>query len=372
MPQARATTLMVTLAAALALGVAGCDGGPPADAAGAPGNTKAGPPGKGPGGMGFGGAGPVAVITQPVTPRSFVDRFTALGTARASESIEVTARSSSIVTRINFREGQWVRTGDVLVELDTRQERAAVTLAEAQLRQAESQYRRSDALRATKAVSEADLDQLEANLSVARAQVQGARARLDTLTVKAPFAGTVGLRKVSLGDLVGPDTRITTLDDTATIKLEFSVPEAFIANVKTGMAISAASSVYADQPFAGVVESIDSRVDPVTRSVVVARLPNNDAATSRRLKPGMFLTVVLENRRDNVIVVPEEALVPREGRQFVYLAVAGKATEREVTLGGRTPGLAEVRTGLEAGDQLITEGTQRLRDGVPIRGNGAS
>ena len=127
------------------------------------------------------------VITKRVTPQSFVDRFTALGTARANESIEVTARTTSIVTRINFRDGQRVRSGDVLVELDARQESASLSLAEAQLKQAESQYQRSKALAATNVVSAADLDQLEANLLVARAQVRGAKARLDMLTVKSPL-----------------------------------------------------------------------------------------------------------------------------------------------------------------------------------------
>lgn len=121
------------------------------------------------------------VITKRVAPQSFIDRFTALGTARANESIEVTARTTSIVTRINFRDGQQLRSGDVIVELDARQESANLSLAEAQLTQAESQYQRSKALQATNVVSAADLDQLEANLLVARAQVRGAKARLDTL-----------------------------------------------------------------------------------------------------------------------------------------------------------------------------------------------
>lgn len=305
----------------------------------------------------------VAVITQRVVPRSFSDRFTALGTARANEAIEITARTNSIITDIRFREGETVRQGATLVELDARQESASLSLAEAQLKQAESQYRRSHALAASQVVSAADLDQLEANLMVARAQVRGAQARLDVLAVKAPFAGTVGLRKISMGDLVGPDTVITTLDDTSVIKLEFGVPESFIGIVRTGMAITAGSTVHPGRPFNGMVTSIDSRVDPTTRAVtVVATLPNTDQA----LKPGMFLTVVLEKQRDNVLLIPEEALVPREGRQYVFVVEDGKALEREVTLGGRAPGLAEIRDGLAAGAQVITEGTQRVRTGSAV------
>jgi membrane fusion protein (multidrug efflux system) len=315
------------------------------------------------GSSGFGGGGPVTVIAQRLQPQSFTDRYTALGTAQANESIEVTVRSSSVVTGINFREGQPVKAGQVLVELDTRQEAASLSLAEAQLKQAESAYRRSQALAATKVVSAADLDQLEANLAVARAQVRGARARLDTLSVKAPFAGVVGLRKISLGDLVSPDSVITTLDDVSTIKLGFSIPETFMDTVRTGMPISALTTVYPDQQFAGKVTSIDTRVDPVTRSVaVIAALPNTGGA----LKPGMFMTVSLEKQREAVLLIAEESLVPREGRQYVFVIEDGKAAEREVVLGGRTPGFAEIRNGLEAGALVVTEGTQRLHEGTPV------
>lgn len=321
-----------------------------------------GPPGMGPTG-GPGGA-PVAVVTKRVALQSFTDRFTALGTARANESIEVTARTTSVVTKINFREGQRVRTGDVLLELDSRQEGADLSLAEAQLKQAENQYERSRTLAVSQAVSAADLDQLEANVLVARAQVRGARARLDRLVIRAPFAGTVGLRKASLGDLVGPDTVMTTLDDTSVIKLEFGIPENFVGDLRTGMTITADSTVYPDRSFHGAVASIDSRVDAVTRAVtVIATVPNGEGL----LKPGMFLTVALEKKRDNVLLIPEEALVPREGRQYVFVVENGKSMEREVVLGGRAPGLAEIRSGLESGAQVITEGTQRVRTGGAVQ-----
>jgi membrane fusion protein, multidrug efflux system len=314
-------------------------------------------------GMG-GGGGPIPVIAQTITPRTFVDQFTALGTAEANESIDIRSRTNSVVTRINFREGQTVKAGQVLVELDARQDSASLSLAEAQLAQAESQFRRSQTLASTQAVSAADLDQLEANLRVAKAQVRGAEARLDTLYIKAPFPGVVGLRQVSLGDFVSPETIMTTLDDTGRIRLKFAVPETFLADLSPGMQVNAESPVYPGRTFKGQISSIDSRVDPVSRSVaVIANIPNGDQA----LKPGMFLTVALRKQRDDVLLVPEEALVPRQGRQYVFLIEDGKAVEREVTLGGRAPGLAEVRGGLGAGARVITEGTQRVRDGVPVQ-----
>ncbi len=316
-------------------------------------------------GRGFGGPGgaAVTVVATRLAPQTFTDSFTALGTARANESIEVTSRTTSIVTRINFREGQRVRAGELLVELDTKEASADLALAEANLQQVESQYRRSKTLAETQVVSAADLEQLEAQVLSARAQVRAAEARLDTLYVRAPFDGALGLRRVSLGDLVGPDTVMTTLDDSNPIKLEFNVPESFLATVARGMQISAESTVYPGRRFTGEVDIVDSRVDPVSRSVtVIARIPNDEGL----LKPGMFLTVALEKARDNVLLVPEEALVPRQGRQFVYVIEDGRAVEREVELGGRVPGLAEIRQGVAPGELVITQGTQRVRDGLPV------
>jgi membrane fusion protein (multidrug efflux system) len=147
------------------------------------------------------------------------------------------------------------------------------------------------------------------------------------------------------------------------IKLEFGIPETFIGEIRTGMTIFAESAVYPDQRFKGTVSSIDSRVDPVTRAVtVIATVPNGDGL----LKPGMFLTVALERQRADVLLIPEEALVPREGRQYVFVVEDGKAMEREVTIGGRAPGLAEIRDGIVAGELVITEGTQRVRSGSAV------
>lgn len=314
-----------------------------------------------PGGM-YGG-GPVAVIATELAMQNYVDRFTALGTARANESIEVTSRISSIITGIHFSEGQRVAAGELLVELDSAEIRADLARAEASLKQKRSQFNRSRTLGETRVVSDAELEELEAGVLMAEAEVRGARARLDKSYIRAPFSGTVGLRHVSLGDLVGPDTLITTLDDTVVIRLEFTIPETFLSSLESGMPIEAHSNAYPDREFIGRVRTIDSRIDPVTRSLtVIAELPNPDDA----IRPGMFLTVAIEKERKNVLLIPEEALVPRQGRQFVFVIEDGKAVERQVELGARAPGLAEIRSGLAAGDTIITEGTQKVRNGAPV------
>jgi len=310
------------------------------------------------------GSGPVAVMVTEVAARSYVDRFTALGSARANESIDVTSRINSVVTAIRFEEGQRVSAGDMLVELDNAEIRAQRTMAEASLKQKRSQFKRSQTLGQTRVVSDAELEELEAGVLMAEADLRGAQARLNNSYIRAPFAGTVGLRRISLGDLVGPESLITTLDDTDTIKLEFTIPETFLSSLEIGMRIEAQSSIYRDRRFVGLITSIDTRIDPVTRSLtVIAGLPNDD----NLIRPGMFMTVNVEKERQNVLLIPEEALVPRQGRQFVFVIEDGKAVEKQVELGIRAPGLAEIRSGLTAGETVITEGTQKVRNGATVK-----
>ncbi|HSD68572.1 MAG TPA: efflux RND transporter periplasmic adaptor subunit, partial [Woeseiaceae bacterium] len=238
-----------------------------------------------------------------------------------------------------------------------------LAVAEAALSESRSLYNRSVSLAPTQAISASNLEQLQAAMHVNEAQVEAAKARLANTIIRAPFDGRIGLRRVSPGSFVDPSTVITTLDDTGTVKLDFSIPETFLAVVSEGMNIIARSLVYPDELFAGRVASIDTRLDPVSRSVQVrAILPNPDGY----LKPGMFLTVNLQRDRGPVLVAPEAAIVPQRGVQFVYKVVDGRAVQQEVTLGRRAPGLVEIVSGASEGELLITEGTHKLRDGIDV------
>lgn len=314
---------------------------------------------------GFDGAsrGPTGVITEILEARPMIDEIEALGTARANESIEIRPRIASIVTRIAFEEGQSVSAGDLLVELESSEIRANLAVAEAALSESRSIYERSLSLIETQAISEANLEQLRAAMQVDEATVEAARARLSNTRIRAPFGGRMGLRRVSPGGFVDTGTVITTLDDTDTIKLDFTIPETFLAVVREDMSIVARSLVYPDRLFEGEVDSVDTRLDPVSRSVQVrAVLPNADNV----LKPGMFLTVDLKRDRGRMVVVPEEAIVPEGREQFVYVVRDGVARKQRVTLGQRIPGAVVVLDGASAGDEVITEGTQKVRDGAPV------
>ena len=300
---------------------------------------------------------------RPVRKARLTLEAEALGTARANESVDVTAKVSNLVTAVRFQEGQQVRRGQTLVELDGREARAELAIAEAALNESRSQFNRSRELYTTRVLSEQQLEQIEATLKANEARVAFARSRLSDTVISAPFAGRVGLRRVSVGALINPGDVITTLDDTSTIKLDFTIPETLLSSVTAGLSIVARSVAYPGEDFAGKVASVDSRIDPTTRSVMVRALLPNDKAL---LKPGMFLTVRLTRGASDALVVPEQALVPEQGDVFVYVVNGGNVEKRQVRIGARSVGEVQVVAGLAAGEQVVTEGTQKLRDGAPV------
>jgi membrane fusion protein (multidrug efflux system) len=307
--------------------------------------------------------GAAKVVTQRIELRPLVDEIEALGTARANESVEIRPRISSLITRIFFEEGQFVEQGDLLVELENSEIVAGLALAEASLSESRSLYNRSKELESTQAISASNLEALFAQVKVDEANVEAARAKLNHTRVRAPFSGRIGLRRVSPGSFVDTDTVITTLDDVSVIKLDFSVPETFVNVVRQGMNIIAHSLVFPDRDFNGTVASIDTRLDPVSRAVEVrAVIPNDDGL----LKPGMFMTVDLQRDRGDVLMAPEQAIVPEGSRQYVFVISAGVAEKRQVQLGRRIPGYVVVSEGLSGGESVVTEGTHKIRDGAQV------
>nr|PZN69217.1 MAG: efflux transporter periplasmic adaptor subunit [Pseudomonadota bacterium] len=305
----------------------------------------------------------VQVITAEAQLRPLRVGLQAIGTAVANESVEISSKTTNIVTAIRFTDGQWVEAGQVLVELDRESAAADLAAATAEYEESLSQWNRARELVSTQVLSRSQFEQIEATMKSNLARMDAARARLADTYIRAPFAGRVGLRRVSLGALVTPGTVITTLDDTNTIKVDFAVPEMQLGSLARGQKVVARTSAYPGRDFSGTVASIDSRVDAATRSVVVrATVPNRDGA----LKPGMFMTVELTQDERPALVIPEEALVPEQARQFVFVAKNGVADKREVTLGRREPGFVEITDGLAAGEAVVIEGTLKLRHGTPV------
>lgn len=309
--------------------------------------------------------GTPGVIVARVSVATFVDELEALGTATANESVAVTAKVTETVRRVNFSDGMEVAKGAILVELTNAEELAQLAEYRANLAEAEQQFDRISGLVQRGNAAESVLDQRTEAVDTAKARIDGVRARLDDRLIRAPFAGILGFRRVSPGTLVTPNTVIATLDDITVIKLDFPVPEIFIAAVKPGQEIEARSAAYPDMMFAGVVTTVNSRVDPATRAVTVrATLPNDD----HLLKPGMLLSVVVFKGSSETLVVPEEALVPVQNRQFVFVVGDDNvAQRRQVTIGRRRPGKVEILDGLELGERVITQGQMKIRSGNKVR-----
>ena len=309
-------------------------------------------------------AAAIPVVTQPARMEPMGIEIEAVGTTQANESVEVTSKASNTVTAIRFREGEIVERGTVLVEMDASQARASLAEAQAALARSKSQYDRSRDLQSRQALSLADLEQVEASLKADEARVAAAQARLDDTVIRASFNGRTGFRHVSVGSFVSPGTMITTLDDTSVIKLDFTVPETYLFVLRRGLPVTASATGLPHRKFTGVVTNMDSRVDPVTRSVTVrAELPNPDGL----LRQGMFMTVALQGEVEPTLVVPEEAIVPERGKAYVFVVNDNVVERREVHTGKRRPGFVEIVNGVAEHEHVVVDGTQNVRDGSKVQ-----
>jgi len=305
------------------------------------------------------------VIVSEAQIQSFPLTAEALGNARANEAVDIRPEITAAITKIRFGEGQPVKAGDVLLELESSEPLADLAAARAALVDSSSQYRRSEELFKTRVVSASQLEQLEAKRDADQAAVNAAQARLAQTVIRAPFDGVLGLRRVSLGSIVNPATIITTLDDTSQIKLDFDVPEVFLSRLEPGLIVTAHSAAWPEIDFRGEVSTVDTRVDPVSRTITVrALLDNND----NKLRPGMFLTVTLLKDDVEALMIPEQSVVPERSKQYVFILDADNIVERrEISTGRRRPGQVEVTAGLEPGELVIAEGTQRVKPGQPAK-----
>ncbi len=322
-------------------------------------------PAGGAGMMRGGGMGPVSVTVTEVIRQQLADEVESVGTAQANESVNLTAKVSDTVTAVHFEDGDLVEQGDILVELTNSAEAARLSEVQSEVDDARRQYERLQSLIETNLISQTDLEVARTRYDTARARLEGVIANMDDRLIRAPFSGMLGFRNISEGTLVTPNTVITTLDDISTIKLDFNIAEVFFAQLQPGLTVTANSIVYRGRAFEGVVQNIGSRIDEVTRSVQVRAVIDN---SDRVLRPGMLLTVGLTLNERDTVVVPEAALVPSQGRQYVFVVDEESIARRvEVEVGRRRPGLAEIVSGLVPGQRVVTEGIAQVRPGQPVR-----
>ncbi|HJW44939.1 MAG TPA: efflux RND transporter periplasmic adaptor subunit [Lysobacter sp.] len=311
-----------------------------------------------------GGDRPVPVTTQQLRLQPWNDSLQALGTVRAHESITVTAKVSEIVQQVHFDSGDVVAKGAALVTLSGQAQQAALVEAQAAANEAEKLLGRQNELADRQLIARSALDTQRATRDAAHARVAQIRAQLGDRVISAPFAGVLGIRKVSPGSLVTPGTAIATLDDVRRVYVDFPVPESLLAQIAPGLKVAGRSQAYADRRFEGVVSTIDARVDEATRALTVrADFDNAD----RALRPGMLLTIDLQQPERQTLVVPEIAVVQVGTDSFVYRVGADGRVERAVVeIGGRRDGRAEIIEGVKAGDRIVVDGTGKLRPGSQV------
>jgi membrane fusion protein, multidrug efflux system len=296
--------------------------------------------------------------------RALHNTIEALGTVTANESVTIIAKLTDTVSKVRFEDGELVNGGDVLVELTNREETALLAEAEANVVDARAQHRRLADLIKEGSVPKSQVDEAHARLMAAEARHESILARLSDRLIRAPFSGVTGFRLVSEGALLSPSTPITTLDDIATIKLDFTVPELLIADLAPGLTVEATSAAIASRAFNGTVRTIGSRIDPVTRAVMVRALIDNPELV---LRPGMLLTVRLKSRPRQSLVIPDSALVQEGTTMSVFVVREGVAARQKITVGVRSGDYAEVLEGLAAGALVVTAGQLKLRDGMTVR-----
>lgn len=299
------------------------------------------------------------------TMQAITDTVSALGTAQAREGIVVTAQQTGVIAKIHFKDGEIVAVNALLITLEDSEEKAEVQAAQARRDDALRQLERLRLLVSDKAVSRAAIEDKEAALKIAEAQLAVSDAVLAKRYIRAPFAGVLGAREVSPGALITPGTRITTLDDISRLRIEFSLPEALLAQVRKGMVVSAVSAGSPQQVFKGVLSHIDTRINAGTRSLQ-ARAEIDNAKNI--LKPGMLLELQLAQESRDVLVVPEAALISIAEQQFVLLLDAENTLRQTpVILGRRRIGFVEVTSGLSEGARVVAEGVHKVRDGQKVK-----
>ena len=323
-------------------------------------------PGKPPqkaGGKGRGG-GTVAVEAAVARGATTTTDIRAIGSLRSDESVQITSEIAGRVAEANFLEGGFVNAGDVLAKLDDGLAQAEVADAKARYDLAEANNDRAKQLSRTGNVTEKAIDEAAANYEIARSALELQRVKLSKHTIAAPFAGRVGLRKVSPGGFISAGTPIVNLEKIDFLKVDFKLPELFLPSVAVGQTVDVMVDALPDKAFKGEIYAIDPQVDVNGRALALrARLPNPDLA----LRPGLFARIVVKGKQTReVVLAPESAIVPRGGQTYVFRIDNGKAVEAKVKLGERRGAEVEIVEGVMPNTQLVTAGQLKLRDGASV------
>lgn len=327
----------------------------------APGGAGGGPPG---------GMPPMPVETATITRQVVADKFEAVGTIEAAEEITVVSEIDATVIKLPFREGEPVRQGALLVQLDDAQYRASRGRAEALRDQAKGQFERVQSLVDKGASTKQQWDDASAALKVAQANLDLADDQLKKTRIVAPFSGVVGARQISPGAYLRSGTPVTTLAKLDEVKVKFSAPERYLADLQRGAVVTVSTTAFPGYPLTGTIDVIEPVLDPVTRSATVtARLRNPEM----KFRSGLSADVaVVLSSRPAALAIPSEAIFV-EGDLFLTYVVgdSGVVSRSSLKLGTRLPEMVEVLEGLKEGDVVVTAGHQKIYPGAKVMPIGA-
>lgn len=312
---------------------------------------------------------PAVIAATTAETMSWQPSEKSVGSIIAINGVEVANEVPGTIQDIEFESGQQVEAGDVLVQLDSAVDESAVSTRRAEAKLAAREFRRLEDLLPRRAVSQAEYDQAQANLEAAQARVKEAEAQLGKKTLRAPFAGTLGLRQVDLGQYLPAGSPIVEINMLDPIYVDYTLPERELSRISVGDQVEVTVAAQPDTRFSGDISAINSSVNPETRTVRVrATLPNEDLS----LRPGMFATVrTLRPQERQVVAVPRTAISYNTYGDFVFVLVENDegqlVTERRsVTTGETRNGMVEVVSDLKPGERLVKTGLLRLRAGQPV------
>ena len=316
---------------------------------------------------------PEAVTTLVAQPEEWAATLSAIGTVAAVQGVTVSADLPGTIARVAFESGRAVRKGDILAELDTRQERAQLAAVEAQRELARLNYNRLKGLLADRVISQAEFDRAAADQKETDARLGEVHATIERKTIRAPFDGVLGIRLVNLGQYLAAGDAVVPLQSLHPIYVNFGVPQQDIGQIRVGHRIQVTARDVAGVAFSGRVTALDSIVDQATRNVQVqATLPN----TTGQLRSGMFVqTELLLGASQSVIAVPASAInyAPFGDSVFVVTDLKGQKGEtyrgvrqQFVKLGGSRGDQVAIVSGVSAGDEVVTSGVFKLRNGAAV------
>ena len=328
---------------------------------GAEGKSKGAAAGAG----GGGGMPPMPVEVVAARSDTVVDAILATGQIEAMQSVELRPDIEGRIAEILVREGATVAKGTPLFKVDDAELRAEVAQAEAERDLARQSLARTRELLGQKASSQSELEHAEATSRSTEAQLALLKVRLDRTVVRAPFAGVAGERHVSVGDYVTTSSPLVMVQTVSPQRAAFQVPERYADQLKVGQQVTFRVAALTGREFTGRVDFVDPLVQLPGRTITVKAVVANPR---RELQAGMFIEVRLATAvRPQAVIIAEDAVLPIQGSSFVWVVQDGKATRRQVELGVRTPGLVEVRSGVEAGEQVVVGGQERLAEGAPVQ-----